>query len=134
MKENMSKKGIWNHNCWALFPTVPHKKIKHNFYSTTMHPHNNYQELVYLTFHSLPFIPSITRAPFNKNYLRNISLIPPLQKLVKGTTKNNLTPLSSQHNLSKTKPHNSSTPLTYNKQTFTHINTSIFISFVTIFF
>jgi hypothetical protein len=24
-----------------------------------MHPHKNYQELVYLTFHSPPFIPSI---------------------------------------------------------------------------
>jgi hypothetical protein len=98
-----------------------------------MHPHNNYQELVYLIFHSLPFIPSITHAPF-KNYLRNISLIPPLPKFIKGITTNNLTPPSSQHNLSKTKPHNFSTPLTYNKQTLTHINTSIIHFFVVILF
>jgi hypothetical protein len=87
---------------------------------------------VYLAFHSLPFIPSITHAPF-KNYFKNISLIPPLPKFVKGTTTNNLTP-SSQHNLSKAKPHNSSTALTYNKQTFTHINTPIILFFVAILF
>jgi hypothetical protein len=100
------------------------KKIKHTIYSTAMHHPNNYQKLLYLAFHSPPFIFSLAHAP-SKNHQKSPKehQADPAMAIINQAHHNNLAPTLSQHNSSKAKPQNSSTPLTCNKQTLTHIDT-----------